>query len=250
MCSLRSRGGGLSYVARIRELLECSSSRAHTELTDPRGLLIRDVRVVSATRQKSPPTGGSVHGHKPVAATQHLADNRWRKATVMKARSGRSARVGVALASVCLVAATTGPAAARWSVHDPSTATEIAPPPGLGDREVCRDQVRGLTGWAASIDEEQDPTTVPLPTGAFTAMTYEVYQGPPGSFLHVDSPDGEQLLRRVRRPGRRLPAGSAAEDLHHRAPQRAARSDRHGARVTLRVHDGSVLRGDLVGPAG
>jgi hypothetical protein len=93
------------------------------------------------------------------------------------------------------VASVAGPASARWSVHDAgNTATNTTPPPGLADDEVCDEQVRGLTGWAQPIEQGQDPTTVPLPPSAFTAVTYRIYKAPPGSSLRIDTLDGEHYF--------------------------------------------------------
>lgn len=111
----------------------------------------------------------------------------------MKALGGRSALVGAALATGLLVAATP-PASARWSVHDGSLVTEAQPPPGATEDEVCRDQVRGRTGFAESVSEGDDPAGFLVPDHAFSPVTYEVYQAPPGVSLHTDSPDGVQTV--------------------------------------------------------
>jgi VCBS repeat protein len=97
----------------------------------------------------------------------------------------RSVLVGLT-AAVLLVAAIAGPASARWSVHDSfGTVTEINPPPGSTEWQICADQLRGRTGWMGAVAEGQDPATFPIPERAFDAIPYEVFTQASGSFEQI-----------------------------------------------------------------
>jgi len=90
--------------------------------------------------------------------------------------------IGVSIGA-CLAA---GPAAARWTFHD-EAATQVIAPPGGTDGQACSEGVRALSGWL--VAEDPDTFVPDQNSGAYDAVTYQVWRAPDGFFTFGgDSP--------------------------------------------------------------
>src|SRR4051794_28941434 len=83
--------------------------------------------------------------------------------------------IGVSIGA-CLAA---GPAAARWTFHD-EAATQVIAPPGGTDGQACSEGVRALSGWL--VAEDPDTFVPDQNSGAYDAVTYQVWRAPDGFF--------------------------------------------------------------------
>jgi len=92
-------------------------------------------------------------------------------------RMGRIAASLLILVVLSMVAFTS-PASARWRIHNGNDVSDMTAPPGGTAQQTCSDQLRGATGWATFVEDPNAPG--PLPPGAFSGTTYDVWKAPPG----------------------------------------------------------------------